>query len=457
MIGLPLLRSLGGATTAAEGPTLREVLRPDSHAYVDPGRDITVNAENAYDDDVTTHDTVVSTNEYLYVGDVWPEDSGGWDTPSHQADYTALTLVVKLSTSGFDSTVTWAIEYTVDSGSNWLTMQAAGSTNVTETEYTQSISSPTSQTIDDIQVRVVTAYNGGPRPETTIERYDVRLEGTYVGDGSETPDAPTVEASDGGTGDSMVVSAVTHPYATVDIYYSTLANGVWTKHGTSISGPSGSVTITGLTADTRYYVVGIARFGNGPPSDPSALVSVYIVPSSAGGARGIYRHFWFDWEHGSFFPVELQDDHEPFCLMEYVTKDGNESVVLHGCRDGYIRRYLPSAQADDGLPIRNHVVIGPFQIGGEEGDGIVLSVTGFLADDSGDVTCELLVGDTCEEAAKADTVASFTFTEGINSTWRPRVRCGAYALKLSGTENTVSWALEKIVLELRSAGRRRKR
>jgi hypothetical protein len=78
-------------------------------------------------------------------------------------------------------------------------------------------------------------------------------------------------------------------------------------------------------------------------------------------------------------------------------------------------------------------------------------IKGTLAASSGAVTLTIHPGEQAEQAYNAASEFSCTLTAGTGDWERPRVRCGSYFVKLTGTPGS-RWAMEVITIEARRLG-----
>ena len=182
-------------------------------------------------------------------------------------------------------------------------------------------------------------------------------------------------------------------------------------------------------------------------------VLIFIVPR--GGGAG--THWRFDTETQSFWKMEFADnDHQPVEAVEFSGTPDRPSRVTMACRDGYVRQL--SGTDDDGTAISSYVVLGPYPLSDiPSAEGIINSIVGSLDANSGDVTLELYVADTPEQAtidAQAGTSPdwSTTISSGRNVTLRPRRRGVSFCLRL---ESTNTWAFELLTVGVSKAGRKR--
>jgi len=124
-------------------------------------------------------------------------------------------------------------------------------------------------------------------------------------------------------------------------------------------------------------------------------VHLFLTPLT-----GIGSHWWIDLENRAFWPVKLNDDHQPHSTA-VVSRSGFSNVLL-GCGDGYIRVFDDDATDDDGSDLNSHLVLGPFHIAGADGyDGLLNEIISALADDSGDLQYTIYTGETAEDAVDA--------------------------------------------------------
>lgn len=168
------------------------------------------------------------------------------------------------------------------------------------------------------------------------------------------------------------------------------------------------------------------------------------------------REQWFySIETGAFWPDTMQGDHEPTSVHAYVSNQAWDDGVLLGCRDGYIRRHHHLFEHDDGSDIDSYVVYGPIAMGERPGrEGKWQDMVGVVAQDSGDVTWEVLKSDTFEGIVDASVRETGTWAAGATNRVYPRVRGTVGALKLKGPTKE-KWAVERVIVRFERAGRQR--
>lgn len=183
---------------------------------------------------------------------------------------------------------------------------------------------------------------------------------------------------------------------------------------------------------------------------------IHLFVTRVDGSEG--SHWWFDWEHKSFWRVGIHKDHDPFSIHERTYWDDAPTVVL-GCRDGGLRAFDRDLVVDDGnREIDSYCLLGPFHLD-REGftEGMLSELQGSIARDSGPVTWEVLTGNSAEECYYEDAHSTGEWSRaGLNNTARPRSRGVSCLVKVGAKAGSLQrWALERVTAVIRSAGKRR--
>ena len=170
-------------------------------------------------------------------------------------------------------------------------------------------------------------------------------------------------------------------------------------------------------------------------------IHLFITPKVSQGNRQ-QAHWWIDWKTKSFYTVRLNAAHEPFSCLRYQTTRLEESRVILGGRDGYLRSYRSTNTTDDGLPITSRVILGPVRLGRvEDEDGKLLQITGVLDRKSGHVTCAVMTGDSPEACIQGVAKETYSWRGGVGTVNRPGLQGACFALGLISTQR---WAMESI-------------
>lgn len=170
-------------------------------------------------------------------------------------------------------------------------------------------------------------------------------------------------------------------------------------------------------------------------------------------AMATTHYTWESQANAWWQDVFTNTDHNPLCCLVFDGNDPQDRVALIGSWDGYVRSISSEATDDDGTAILSEVWIGPFLT--KYSDAVLLKeVQAVMGADSEDVTYEIVVGDTAEEALEATSVASGVWSAGRNFT--DNVRRAGYAAYVKLTSAS-DWAMESIraVLDIRGAVRQR--
>lgn len=105
--------------------------------------------------------------------------------------------------------------------------------------------------------------------------------------------------------------------------------------------------------------------------------------------------------------------HQPFAIHEYDGDSPEDRKIFVGGRDGYLRIMSNDAADDDGFAIKSYAWIGPLT--NRQWDDLMLKeLQATLGVDSGDVSYDVYVGRTVEEAYESKAVVSGKWTAGRN-------------------------------------------
>lgn len=180
-------------------------------------------------------------------------------------------------------------------------------------------------------------------------------------------------------------------------------------------------------------------------------VHIYLTPID----YKAQKHYFFDWQDKGFWPESLIANHEPHSIHAYSSTSAEDSAVLLGCRDGYIRRYHYNNETDDGTTFSNYVVYGPLRLGYDDyTEGMVSELFGVIGANSGTVTWSAHMGETHEAALSASAFATGTLSAGINFKVHPRARGASFYLKLTGATYR-RWSVERMGALIRRLGKQR--
>jgi hypothetical protein len=155
----------------------------------------------------------------------------------------------------------------------------------------------------------------------------------------------------------------------------------------------------------------------------------------------------------TFWPFTLISDHEPTATCTLQSTTIEDSGVILGGRDGFLRKFSDLADTDCGSTFDSYVVIGPIALNSDNKTGTVLSMDAVFASVSGDVDWSLSPSPTFEGSVTAATSDQGTWTAGLNATVYPACSGQAFTLTVSG--DGLKWAMEQVSTVIKTGGRRR--
>lgn len=161
----------------------------------------------------------------------------------------------------------------------------------------------------------------------------------------------------------------------------------------------------------------------------------------------------------AFFPVSFPSAQAPFVVHGRRNHASDYSSVVLGGRDGYLRRYSHDLDTDDGTNFTSYIYYGPIRASSDDFmDGMLHDIIADVGQDSGDVKCEVLIGETAETAyaSTALSPAIYWRTNGLQYAQTIRRACRTFFLKISNGQNGVAWALEGLRCVVGGKGRQRK-
>jgi hypothetical protein len=184
-------------------------------------------------------------------------------------------------------------------------------------------------------------------------------------------------------------------------------------------------------------------------------VNIFLTPVSPRA----HTNWWLNWETKSFWPEQYQTTHEPTALFNYVADSAEDSAVLIGGSDGYIRRHRRINETDESYEITSYVLYGPFRGWDVFNDGILSELVATMSEGSGRITWAVLYGRSPEAAITSTARHTGTWSVktdgGRQYSTRPRARGGAMLLKLENADTNRRWGIEQVMAILDFAGRSR--
>lgn len=204
--------------------------------------------------------------------------------------------------------------------------------------------------------------------------------------------------------------------------------------------------LQGLDGDAYSVTLG---YYAGPPK------GILIHVSREGAKERLHYFYDLQVENGGFWPVMLPETMKPYAVYPYISSAPEDSGLILGGQDGYLRWYKATSEKDDGTDITSYVEYGPIRLAGDlYRQGKILELRGAPADDGGNVSWGLRVGRTHEELRKATNTLSGTWEAGFNHITSVHRSGGAAVLRLAGL-NSRRWAMESVVMVVKPAGKQR--
>lgn len=189
-------------------------------------------------------------------------------------------------------------------------------------------------------------------------------------------------------------------------------------------------------------------------------------------ATGANKNYWLDLRTGGFFPETYQNACGVYSQLFCDVTDDDNRVLVVGCKDGYIRKFLDTAKDDDvgstDAAISSYATLGPAALSSTpDNKGRIISTTvvaaggatsGVMSDSDGFQLGFYVADDaeTCQENIEDGATAFLTVAvtgTGRKSRINTKIR-GAYeAIKVSSIASSQTWAFDKITQEFVLAGR----
>lgn len=175
-------------------------------------------------------------------------------------------------------------------------------------------------------------------------------------------------------------------------------------------------------------------------------------------------------EEIGLFPESYPEECSVYSMHYYDANDKSYRDLLIGCRDGYIRKFDPTAKDDDigntNEAISSYVLYPIMQMGEEDQEGkltsLIVDIAGGAAGgshaDSDAVTYSVYAANDAEtliedikDGATPKYTGTFTST-GLQNTLRKRVRGAFIAVKFSNSTASQTFAINRVIAKAKEAG-----
>ncbi len=169
-------------------------------------------------------------------------------------------------------------------------------------------------------------------------------------------------------------------------------------------------------------------------------------------------HYWYDERTDGFWRDQYPAAHGPSAVGVIYADDPQQTAILMGGYDSFIRDFRDAALDDDGTAIGSRVIIPAFRAAGVLGDTKISELHFNLDDASGDVQLEVLAGQTVEQAVESGDIRfTKTLVPGRTNAIRQRARGNTVLCRLSKGTAGSSWAYEAGGMVYDIAGKARRR
>ncbi len=172
------------------------------------------------------------------------------------------------------------------------------------------------------------------------------------------------------------------------------------------------------------------------------------------GAAQVNTHFFWESRTNAWWTNQFgSTNYNPLCACLFEGNLPGDRVGLIGSWDGYVRFFDPTVATDDGLPFTSQVVFGPI-LTKDLDEMLLKDVQAVLAEGSGSVNYDILVGPSAENALNSTPIQSGTWEAGRNLT--SHIRWAGHAIYVRIT-TTNQWAMESIRCRIAAQGKVRRR
>ena len=228
--------------------------------------------------------------------------------------------------------------------------------------------------------------------------------------------------------------------------------------------------------------INLPNLVNDEAADPSThkIVMVYdrirkgILTCITKLSDGTNSNYWYDLRTGGFFPESYPDECGVYSAFHYPANSNTYKDLVFGCRDGYIRKFDPSAKDDDkgasDQLINSYVKFGPIPMSQDPDkkgklSGLNLTTagggTGGSQSDSSDVGFKIFVENSAEkviEKLSANTNPKFAGTfkapgKQAGAKRKQKIKGAYLGIRLDNTASTETWGFEKLTGTITSAGK----
>lgn len=179
---------------------------------------------------------------------------------------------------------------------------------------------------------------------------------------------------------------------------------------------------------------------------------IFIVPS----AEGPTTHYYWDERTDSFWKIIFPDAQGPTTVLAFDGDRPDDSALMLGGWDGYIRQVDSSVTDDDGTAISSYILYPPISAGGPARNTRITSITAVLDTDSDDVILTTYAEDTVQKTVESSTIRFARTISAGRTKILNRIAGNAIMIKLSNSVDETTWAIESLMADVEVIGHTRK-
>lgn len=180
---------------------------------------------------------------------------------------------------------------------------------------------------------------------------------------------------------------------------------------------------------------------------------IHVVDTT--DATAVHESYFYDVRSDGWWPEAYPAAFGPTSILAYDGLGADDTAMLLGCRDGYIRKLDPAATSDDGTAITTRCRYPMLLDAGLNKEFVLQEIAVVMGSGSADTTLKIYASGTPEETLAQTTPAlSRVCKPGRNVAVRQRVRGNAIQLEMTSTSGR--WAFESMSISVKAAGKARR-
>lgn len=179
---------------------------------------------------------------------------------------------------------------------------------------------------------------------------------------------------------------------------------------------------------------------------------IFVIPKTEGATT----HYYWDERTDGFWKIVFPNAQGPTTVLTFDGDDPDDTAVILGGFDGYLRQIDPSVKDDDGTAVSSYILYPPISRGGSLKNTRLNGITAVLDANSDAVVLTTYAEDTIQGAIESSTIRSARSVSAGRTRILNRIAGNAIMIKLSNSIDEKAWAIESLVAEVEVIGRTRK-